>query len=162
MPSSGRWWIWTTADTWRHLSGWPLLRHLIFERCFRYAWSACVLVVLLVAAGLPKVWIVTPPGVLPVIRVSWLDLFEARTHAGLARSAEARGEPMDASYRWRSALAQNPGDPALLRGSIANLLRLPPRDAGRFTRALGDAFWLLQLTATNAADLDLAVDACRH
>lgn len=158
----GRWWIWTPDDVWRHLEGWPLLRHLLFERRFRYAWCGCVLVVLLIAASLPKVWIVTPPSVLPAVRVSWIDLVEASARAGMARSAEAHRHFEEAAYHWHAAVLQDPGDPALLRGSISNLLRLPPRDAARFSRAIGDSLWLLRITSTNAADLDLAVEACQH
>ncbi len=157
-----RWWIWTPDDIWHHLEAWPLLRHLVFERRFRYAWCFCALVVLLVSAGLPKVWIVTPPGISPVIRVSWIDMAEASVRAGMARNAEARGRFDDAAYHWRAAVLLDPGDPAWLRRSISNLMRSPPRDAARFSRAMGDTFWLLRLTSTNSADLDLAIEACEH
>lgn len=158
----GRWWIWTSEDISHRLAERPLLRHLLFERRFRCAWFGCALVVGLISAGLPKVWIVTPPGISPVIRVSWIDMVEASVRAGMARNAETHRRFDEAAYHWRAAVLLDPGDPALLRRSISNLIRLPPRDAARFSRAIGDTLWLLRLTSTNAADLDLAVEACEH
>lgn len=161
-PRPRRWWVWTAADLLRHLENWPLLRHLLVERKFRYATAICALVVLLVILGLPKVWIVTPPGVSPVIRISWLNLLEAQIHASMARSAEAHDERETAFYHWQSATAFNPASQELLRGSISNLLHLSPRHAQRFAEARRNSFWLLQLTGTNSADLDLFTDVCEH
>lgn len=146
----------------RDLQNWPLLRHLVLERPFRYAMIAGTLVVLTVVLGLPKIWIVTPAGVLPVVRVSLLNLLEARLYADLARQAEKRAERDLAFLHWRSAVSFNPADPKLLRGAVSNLLRLPARNLQRAGEAHGNSLWLLQLTRTNSADLDLVTDVCTH
>jgi hypothetical protein len=160
--SSPHWWIWTVVDIQQRLENWPMLRHILLEPKFRYAWLGCLLVLLTTLLGLPKIWIVTPPGVLPVIRVSWLNLIEARMHAGLARTAEANDEREAAFHHWRSAISFNPASPELLHGSIANLLQLAPRNSQYFSEARWNALWLLQLTRTNSASLDLFADASRH
>ena len=134
----------------------------MFEPRFRYAWLACVLVVLVLALGLPPVWIVTPRDFVPVIRISWLSMVEARVHAGLARQAEARDEKESAFYHWRSAVSFNSADPLVLRSSISNLLSLPPRNVLRYGEARWRSLWLLHLTRTNSADLDLVTDVYRH
>lgn len=159
---SPHWWVWTTDDAQRYLANWPLLRHLLFEPRFRYAWLACAFFVLLLAVGLPPIWIVTPRDFLPVIRISLLNMVEARVHAGLARSAEARDERETAFYHWRSAVAFNSTDAEVLRSSISNLLHLPPRNVQRAGQGRWAALWLLHLNRTNAADLDLVTDVYRH
>ena len=161
-PDSRHWWVWTAADIQRHLENWPLLRHILVERKFRYAWFGCMFVLLTAVLGLPRIWIVSPPGVLPVIRVSWLNLVESRIHAGTARQAEARGELETAFYHWRSAISFNPADPGVLRGSVSNLLHLPARNPQYFAEARWNSLWLLQLTRTNSAELDLFADTCAH
>ncbi len=134
----------------------------MFERRFRYAGLACAFVFLLFALGLPSIWIVTPRGFNPVVRVSWLSMIEARVYAGLARKTEAMDERERAYYYWRSAVSYNLADAPVLRSSLSNLMHLPARNAQRFADARWNSLWLLHLNQTNSADLDLVSDVYRH
>ena len=60
----------------------------------------------------------------------------------------------DAGYAWKAALAQSPADADLVRGLLKNGLAAgnqPARGAG----AALYGSWLLKLTDTNLADLEL-------
>ncbi len=134
----------------------------MFEPRFRYAWLACTFIFMVFALGLPPVWIVSPRGFNPIVRVSWLSMIEARIYAGLARKTKAIDERERAYYYWRSAVSCNIADAPVLRSSLSNLMHLPARNAQRFADARWNSLWLLHLNQTNSADLDLVSDVYRH
>lgn len=137
------------------LNNHPMLRLLLFEKWFRVAFAAFVLLVIFLALFLPKIWQASEPGFLPVIKVSGLDLVQAWSLRRTAEKAAAAGKFDDAHYAWQAALANNRADPDLVRGALHTLLNDPKR-APRATQAAQEAFWLIKLTGTNMTDLELA------
>ncbi len=133
----------------------PLLRLLLFERWFRVAFAGLALLLVFLALFLPKIWRASDPDFRPVIKVSGLDLMQAWSLRRTAEKALAAGNFDEASYAWQSALANNRADPDLVRGALRTILKDPKR-AQRSNQAAQEAFWLLKLTGTNIADLELA------
>lgn len=124
-------------------------------------WLAGTLVVLmgvgLGALSLVKIWVVTPKGFAPAVRVSWLDMVQARTLATSAREHMAAGRWREAALSWRGAVANHPADVALLRGWLEAAVTADARLLEEGGAPLNQAGWLLRLGGTNAADVDLAV-----
>src|SRR5262249_53874179 len=138
------------------LENFPLLRQLLFERWFRLAFAACALIFVFFALFLPKIWKTTPTGFRPIVKVSGLDLVQAWSLKRTALKAEQAGQFDEANYAWQAALANNPANKDLVRGSLNCVLRDPHRREHAL-QALGYAYWLLKLTGTNdLADLQLA------
>jgi predicted Zn-dependent protease len=139
------------------LMEYPLLRQLLYERWFRLAFTALVLVFVSMALFLPKIWRSSARGFLPVIKVSGLDLVQAWSLKRTALKEQAAGRYDEANYAWQSALANNRADADLVRGALRNILQ-DPHIRKRGGHAIQEAFWLLKLTGTNIADLELAAD----
>src|ERR1041385_1447673 len=137
------------------LFDYPLLRQLLFERWFRLAFTFLVCIIIFFALFLPKIWRTSPPGFRPVIKVSGLDLVQARSLKRSALRAEAKGDYDQANYAWLSALANNRADAELVRGTLRNMLHDPHRRQ-RANQGVREALWLLKLTGTNVVDLELA------
>ena len=137
------------------LLDYPLLRQLLFERWFRWAFVGFALVFIFMGLFLPKIWRTSRPGFMPVIRVSGLDLVQAWSLKRTALKAQAAGKFDEANYAWQAALANNRADADLVRGALRNAL-LDPRTTQRAGPAIREAFWLLKLTGTNVSDLQLA------
>jgi hypothetical protein len=136
----------------------PLLRLLLFKFWFRMAFLGLAAMVLFLALFLPKIWRTSAPGVLPVIKISGLDLAQAWSLKRTARREMEAGRTDRAHYAWYSAVANNPADPEALRGLLSNLLRNPAVEPGSIRAALGQSFWLLHITKTNAADRALVAE----
>ena len=103
---------------------------------------------------MPKVWRTSPPGFVPVIKVSGLDLTQAWSLKKTAQRADAEGQTETAVQAWLTAVANNPADPELVRGFLGSLERDENRP-NHLAWAIGQSFWLLRLTRTNLADLVL-------
>lgn len=144
------------ALKWRlgKLLKYPLFRQLWFERWFRWAFIAFVLMVLAIGLSLPKIWRTSESGFLPIIKVSVLDLVQAWSLQRTAVKASAARNFEEANYAWLSALANNQADPELVRGFLRNVREDPHRQK-RAGQAISHSFWLLRLTGTNIADLEL-------
>jgi tetratricopeptide (TPR) repeat protein len=157
-----RWWSIQPDRLLLRLERWPMLRHLIFEPRFR--WSSIVVVGLASFMGVAvlPVWITSPPGFDPVIRISLISLAESSIYRSLAVRAEASGNPFTAYGHWRVAVANNPADLSILRGSVSNTFQLPVRNPAHFNTAIRNTFWLLRLARTNRADLGFALRVYRH
>jgi hypothetical protein len=133
-----------------------LLRVLLFNVWFRWALLFVILATLVMFVGLLKIWTTSPPDFAPVIKVSWLDLIQARSMKKTALEYAKAGKHEEAAYAWQVAIANNAADPDLIRGSLEHLLQsegLRPKAMGQ---AVGITFWLLRLSATNSVDVDLA------
>lgn len=139
------------------LGDWPLLRVLLHSFWFRLAFGFTVAAVLLFGVSLLKVWRTTPPGFEPETRVSWVDMLQAWSLERTARDLAAQGRNEEAVRSWLIASANNKGDPGILRRLIhftTELDHLRPEWAGAVFTQSG---WLLRLTGTNQADLELTV-----
>lgn len=138
------------------LERFPLLRQMLYEVWFRVIVICGAAGLIGLALFLPKMWVRSPAGFLPVVKVSGLDLLQAWSLKRAALKAVAAGKLEDAAYAWQSAFANNPADPALARGALENFLRFsdPKQAPGN---PIQHALWLLRLTQTNAMDLELTV-----
>lgn len=142
---------WNLSDRFANSS---LLRLLINETWFRVAFLGMVSLVVFLALFLPKMWLNTPEDFKVHIRRSGLDHVQAWALKRAALKAAAEGRSDDAMQAWRGAVANTPGNPDLSRGMLQFIL-----DSERNSTNLGPAFyrsgWLLELTKTNRADVDL-------
>jgi tetratricopeptide (TPR) repeat protein len=134
------------------------LRLLIFKPWFRVSFAAFVLLLLFLALFLPKIWRTSPVGMVPVVKVSGLDKVQAWSLKRTARHDGAGGHPDRAHYAWLGAVLHNPADSVGVRGLLTNLLSHPAVEPDSLRLALGYTFWLLHLTGTNNADLELVAD----
>lgn len=128
---------------------------------FRWAFGLLLLVGLTLGLMLPKIWITTPEGVTPVTKVSGLDLLQARSLMRTARKQEQAGKKAEALQAWTSAIANNPGDLGAIRGFLQLLSADDRRERRWVSMGVGQTFWLLKLSRTNQADLDLVTDFYR-
>jgi tetratricopeptide (TPR) repeat protein len=138
------------------LERFPLLRQMLYEVWFRVVVLCGTAALIALALFLPKIWVRSPEGFLPVVKVSGLDLLQAWSLKRTALKAMAAGKLEDAAYAWQSAFANNPADPGLARGALEAFLQFsePKQAPGN---PIQQALWLLRLTHTNATDLELTV-----
>ncbi len=128
----------------------PLLRLLILD------WRVSFLLLLVVASVsfvliLPlKLWKRTPKGFNPEIRVSTLDLIQARSLARSARTSEKNGNLQGAIQAWALALANDPGDFAVAGNYVEILLRNGKQQD--LQKGLQIALWARELFQTAEAD----------
>jgi hypothetical protein len=158
----GTWWLVPRDQAMDRLGPWPLARQLLSERRFRYAFAACSAVILAAALGIPRIWIVSPPGFYPTIRISWLDVIEARLYRRLALGAELDGNRQQAWNYWRQACSHNPTSRELIRHSLSNALTLPVRNLAYFSDAMSRTAVLMAVSRTNAQDLGLTLTVLGH
>ena len=133
-----------------------LLHILFYDRAFR--WFAVVGILLFGAMGVmwPKIWVTSPPGVFPIIKVNGIDLLKARSLKQTAVAATAAGKTEDAIQAWHAARDNNEADLEVNRGLLATLAGQPKPELG-WLRLMGvTSDWLLRLSGTNQADLELA------
>ena len=133
----------------------PLVRLLIFSFWFRLIFAGFLLFLLFLALFLPRIWRTTPPGFLPVIRISGLDMAQAWSLKRSALRSMKAGELDQAAFAWQAAVARNPANPELVRGALRHVLQLERPGPIHQGPAVGQTFWLLRLTGTNAADMEL-------
>jgi hypothetical protein len=132
-----------------------LAQLLIYRPWFRATLVAMVLLGLVVALLLPKIWNVAPAGWTQEIRISGLDMLQAWSLSRTAERQERAGKPDAALYSWGAALANYPTRPALCRGYLRTAL-VATNDLKLMRTAVGQADLLLRLTGTNQADVELA------
>src|SRR5687767_1739004 len=92
------------------LERFPLLRILLLEKWFRRAFLLFLTVLAGALSFLPKIWVTSPKGFLPVVKISLLDRVQAGSLKRSARKAAAAGRFDEASYAWQAALANNRAD----------------------------------------------------
>src|SRR5687768_10582973 len=86
--------------------------------CFRAALFGMILLLPLAMLFLFKVWLVTPANFAPAVKVSGLDLIQAGSSRRRAAQQAAQGRFEEALQSWRIAVANNPGNPDLIRSSL--------------------------------------------
>lgn len=150
----------TRERNWKHawarrLANHTLLRMLVLNFWFRLVVIFFVLGGLGLAVGLPKMWRTTPDGIRPIIKVSLVDLVQVRVLRNSARKLAAQGKELEALRAWRSALANNQADTAVLREYLDQVIATGEPDHVTAVEALSSAGWLLRLTGTNRADVGL-------
>lgn len=126
---------------------------LIYDRRFLGVALATFALVAGVGLLLVPMWRMTPQGFVPVVRISLLDFFQARSLSRTAEAAFAKAQIAEGMTALVSAVGNNPGDVALGRRYLERLTEygLPSRDA---LLAWNHGGWLLRLTRTNLTDLE--------
>lgn len=137
------------------LINYPLISMFILSPAFPLTVAALIILAVLIGLCIPKLWVTTPPGFSPVIKVSVLDLWQAAVLRNRARHYQAAGSFEEAHYAWQSAIANNRGDANQIAESLANLLKIqyPPREF--LETGISQAFWLMRLTGTNELALNI-------
>jgi tetratricopeptide (TPR) repeat protein len=141
------------------LADYPLLRTLLLNPWFALAFFTVGLLGLGTAVCLPKVWPSTPPDFTPVIKISILDMIQARSLRASAGRHAAAGRHREAAIAWQSATANDPGNLELHRALFRHLARAPVMPLSQVNRAFRGLAWMLQLGATNQTDLELVATA---
>ncbi len=157
MNEDYRSWLARKLERWEQSGGMfnsPLIRLLISETWFRVAFAGICLLLVFLALFLPKIWSNTPKDFSKTILVSGLDHLQAWSLKRAAIKAMAEGRDDDALQAWREALANTPGNPDISRGMLRFLLK-----TDKTKEMMGHAYsrseWLLELTRTNLADVEL-------
>jgi tetratricopeptide (TPR) repeat protein len=138
----------------------PFIRLLLFNVWFQLAFGAALLLAILAALYVPKIWTASPKGFLPVVKISALDKTQNWALKRSARKYSAAGDFLLASQSWEAAVAQNPADTTALRGFLFNALKLEKADRHMFRSTVSQMNWLMRLSGTNAADVELTAKIC--
>lgn len=134
----------------------PFLRMVIFNIWFRLAVVCFLALAVFLGVFLPKIWLATPDGFLPEIRISWLDRVQAWSLRRSASKLSAAKQVDEAEFAYRAAISNNPGDVELCRESLRSLLSAERAEPKHLSVAFSRALWLMRLTGTNVVDLGLA------
>lgn len=130
-----------------------LLRLLFEEPLFRFAVFGFVAFLVFLGLFLPKMWRMTPPDFLPVIKISGLDMVQAWSLRRTAQEALENQQWDDAVYTWRAAFANNPSDWNVCKKLTDTVLR-SPKPARYANVALQQCLWMMKLTETNQLSLE--------
>lgn len=133
----------------------PLLGVLIFDVKFRILFFIVLVLMILFGVSIPKIWTVTPEHFTPRIKISLLDMIQSRSLERTARKATLEENHHVAMFSWHAAIANNPSRPVLYRGSLTNSLAYNPKTARHIQATIHQSLWLLRLSQTNQADLNL-------
>ena len=128
-----------------------------------FPWAAGICLSILVGVLLvdAKLWRSTPDHIEPVIRISVLDWIQSRSHHSQAEKiieGKARG---DLIHTLKMAINADRGNPSLNRQYLQALIK-HARKRGHIEEAIRSIQWTLELTRTNALDLQLACDVFEH
>ena len=129
----------------------------IFDHWFGVFALVFVFGVIALSLFLPRIWRQTPDGFSPIIRVSGLDLWQARSLRKTALKQAAAGRTDESVHAWRSAIANSSADVPLLREGLGYVASLPNPPNEQIEFAINYSFWLLRLGGTNASDAELSL-----
>lgn len=138
------------------------LFHLVYEPVFLGAVVVFLILALLAPVFLLKIWIVSPKGFEPVIKVRALDFFQASALRRSANRATQSGDFKEAMQSWRGAVENNPANPSDLRRALDTVVRLKPPAREWLGWSLYYGNWLLRLEQTNIADVALFSQVLDH
>lgn len=147
-----------TIRTSYFLQNHPLLFLLLSSKWFCY----CFLLVAAIAIGTPlstlKIIQTSSPESVPIIKISALDWLQAESLARTARVARSNENLDLAFHAWRSAIGNHPTKARFNREYLETLIHLDAKK--RYWKdALQTSHWLLHITQTNRADLELTSQA---
>jgi hypothetical protein len=134
----------------------PLLMPLRLPFWIRLAAIMSLFAIVFCTTMLLKIWRTTPPDFTPPIKISGLNCAQVWSLKHTARRDEAARRFDQAILAWHMAAAHNLGDVEASRGYLRALLQGDPKRT-QISTAIGQTLWLLGLTRTNQADLELAV-----
>jgi tetratricopeptide (TPR) repeat protein len=140
----------------------PFLRLIIFNVWFQLGFAAVVLTIIAAILYMPKMWRVSPPEFEPVVKVSGLDMTQNWALKRSAQNLEASGKYEQAAEAWERAVHQNPADESALQGFLQALLKIERPNSRITFSSVNLSQWLLRLSRTNVADVDLVARVCDH
>ena len=132
----------------------PFLRILLYSKWFRAMTTLFVLFALTLGLCGLKIWRTSPDGFLPIVRVSLIDFVQVSSLRHAALKAAFVGKHDQSLHAWQAALSNNPADASLVRGLLNEVLKAP-KVVKLPAYAVGQTSWLLRLTRTNQADVEL-------
>ncbi len=152
--------FWLTPEQRRRIEEQDGLELSPLRRAMRYVWVRLAVVVLTlgvlaVGLSLPPMWRSSPSGFTPVVRISVLEWLQCRSLKQSALQMAAENKLDESILAWRQAIANNPADLEANRGLLRTLSTAKRPAAGNLPQGLWRAQWLLRITATNLADLEL-------
>jgi tetratricopeptide (TPR) repeat protein len=130
----------------------------VFDHWFGVAVLLFLSLMVFLGLFLPKIWTQTPDDFNPVIKVSGLDLLQARSLRRTAEKEAAAGRVEEAVQAWRSAVINNAADLENLRGSLRFVAGQKNPSKAHLEFGVNQSFWLMRLSKTNQMDLELAMD----
>jgi hypothetical protein len=150
---------WLDKDDWEmRLVQYPVLysmiRVLLFDYWFRLAFVGLLMVLAAMVLSLAHIWVVSPPGLEPKVRISGLNWMQAKVLQKAALKASQENRENDAAYAWKAATARNPGDVDIVRGAL-RFFASTNRASSYSDTALRHSYWLLKISNTNSDDLVL-------
>lgn len=148
------------ADRTRRRRG-GLLGLLLADKKFAVALVCITASIGGLSLGLPKVWVVTPDGFTPVLRVSLLDMAQARMLSRSARRLDAEGRPSEALQAWTSALGNHPAHLGNLRSFVDFTLNREGLERRWLRIGAQQSQWMVALVGTNDSQaVELAGRMC--
>ncbi len=132
-----------------HLS----MRDWIFRSTLVLPLLACASLLLVI----PKIWIVSPEGMQPAIRISLLDSLQARSLAKQAALLESQARHLTAIAAWNASIANHPFHSVTLRRILHAFPKMDVPQRGHVAKALWHARMLVAAEDSQTADLLLAV-----
>lgn len=126
-----------------------LLGVLLADRKFAVALACMAASIGGLGLGLPKAWVVTPDGFTPVLRVSLLDMVQARMLSRSARRLEAEGRPSEALIAWTGALGNQPANVGNLRSFVESVLKQEGPERRWLNMGAQQSQWMVALVGTN-------------
>lgn len=128
------------------------------ERWFRWGLASTSILFFLAVFVAFSRWTTSPQGVVPVIKVRFLNLIYSWSFEHSARQAVAAGR-LDLAVRgWEESIARNPANLRALRGLIRTVNDLPQVNQPTVNLTIRVANQLLAMNFTNANDLELVAD----
>ena len=134
-----------------------LIMLLLHSPLFSFFFFGFIAFIIFLALFLPKMWVQTPDGFDPVVKISGLDRVQAWSLSRSARKREAEGKFDEAILTWRMAAGNNLANPESVRGLLSATLLA--EDRAKHASTVGQfSYWLLRITETNAADVRFVVE----
>lgn len=144
-----------------HFDDHPLILVLLYSPWFRLVFILFLAGFLSLPAVVLRLWRTSPDGFAPIVRISGIDWAQSWSLRRAARSQAAAGQWDKALFSLRAAVANNAANADTVRELLQTSLHVgnQPKNVGM---VVGQAYWLLRLTGTNRADVELSVRAFDH
>ncbi len=129
---------------------------LFYEGFFRWAVAAGVVCVLIVVALVPRIWITSPEGYIPVRKVRGLDIIQGASFRRAAVKEAEAGRLEESIQKWRAALAADPANVDAVKGFLKALSIQPVPDHELLPQGAYEASELMRLAGTNETTITAA------
>jgi len=133
----------------------PLVVMFILSPAFPVVLGGLVLLGIGAGLCLPRIWVTSAAGFEPEVRVRAIHLAMAWRLKRSALRYEAAGRLELANRAWRRAVGYNRANVETVQSALGCFLRLKDPGRGLVRQAVSQAFWLMRLTSTNRASLDI-------